>query len=652
MSLSNVIKKINQSSDNLDNLLNTLSIKQISDLIQNSNHFYHEEGKPILSDQVYDQIKDYLSSKDPTNPILSQVGSEIKGDNKVKLPYYLGSMDKIKPSQENLINKWIDKYQGPYCLSSKLDGISILVIFTKNNIKCYTRGNGFIGRDVSHLSKIINFKDIYNNIQTNKLDNLAVRGELLISKSNFIKYQDQFENSRNTISGIVNKKSIEDIKINFGDIDFVAFELIEPRLPTFDQFILLSKLGFKVPIYQKVDTINSDMLTNKLLNYRSKSDWEMDGIIVTDNKNYPINQDGNPKYSFAFKIVDEVALTTVIDVLWNKSRNGYLNPRVLLEKVKISGCTIQYASGKNAKYIKDNCLGPGAKIKIIRSGEVIPEIVEVIQPADKPKYPNEYYQDKCKWSPTGVDLILIDFKEDRQVKLENIIYFFKSINTKNISNGIITKLFDSGYDSIPKILNLKSQQLEMIDGFKNKLSDKIISNIKQATEEASIIDYMVGSNSFGRGLGEKKLKLIFDNYPDILLSTESKETLKQKIIMIDGFSNKTTDLFVDNIYNFHKFLQQLPFKVNLTLNIKVNDNLSNKNLIFNNQRIVLTKFRDNQISNFIVNNGGIIEDNVTKQTNLLLIDDLNSSSGKRNKAESLGIKVLSRDQFINHYLKE
>lgn len=651
MSLINLIKKINENSDNLDNLLSNSSIKELTDLIEESNHFYHEEGQPILSDSVYDQIKDYLSQKDPNNPTLSQIGSEIKGDNKVRLPYYLGSMDKIKPSQENLINKWTDKYRGPYCLSSKLDGISILVIFSNNKIECYTRGTGIIGRDVSYLSKIINFKNIYNNIVLNKFEKLSVRGELLISKSNFVKYQNEFENSRNTIAGIMNKKVIHDIKVNFKDIDFVAFELLEPRMNSFDQFELLTKLGFKTPIYEMVDSISVDTLTNKLISYRSKSKWEMDGIIVTDNKNYPINQEKNPKYSFAFKIIDETAITTVIDVLWNKSRNGYLNPRIFVEKIKISGCTIQYVSGKNAKYIKDNQIGPGAKLKIIRSGEVIPEIVEIIKPASNPKYPKEYYEEKCKWSSTGVDLILSEFEEDRQVKLEVIIHFFRSINTKNISSGIITKIFDNGYDSIPKILNLKVEQLEMIDGFKSKLSEKIITNINESIKHATLINYMVGSNCFGRGLGEKKLKLIFDNYPNILLLNESKEILKNKIMLIDGFSDKTSDLFVDNIIHFKKFIQQLPIKINISPTVKDKDTLTKNNLIFKDQKIVLTKFRDNQISNYILNQGGVIEENVTKQTNLLLIDNLDSSSGKRNKAESLGIKVLSRDQFINKYLK-
>ena len=73
-------------------------------------------------------------------------------------------MDKIKPSQDNLFLKWKDKYPGPYSISSKLDGISILVIFSNNNIKCFTRGNGNIGRDVSHLTQIIDFKKIFNNI--------------------------------------------------------------------------------------------------------------------------------------------------------------------------------------------------------------------------------------------------------------------------------------------------------------------------------------------------------------------------------------------------------------------------------------------------------------------------------------------------------
>lgn len=650
MSNLNLINTINKNKDNLRNILSTIDTKDIVNLIQDSNFHYHEEGKPLFSDKIYDEIRDFLVEKDPSNQILKQIGSEVIGDNKVKLPFYLGSMDKIKPTQEVLYDKWVNKFKGPYVISSKLDGISILVYFTKDKIKCYTRGNGQIGRDVSHINKIIDFKKISHNIDFKNYNSFAIRGELLISKFNFDKYSDQYENSRNTIAGIINKKNIKDIKINFEDIDFVAFDILYPRtiLPS-EQFILLKKLGFKIPKYETINKLSIDILKNKLIEYKVESVWEIDGIIVTDNHLYPLNNEGNPKFSFAFKMIDETVETTVLDVLWNKSRDGYLNPRILIEKVKVSGCNIQYVSGKNAKFIKDNQIGPGAKVIIIRSGEVIPEIVKITKKSENIKFPQEYYDNKCQWSPTGVDLILMDTQNDEEVKLQNIIHFFKSIKTKNLSDGTIRKLFNNNYNTIMKILNLKIDQLEKLDGFQEKLSQKIINSISESLHSASIIDFMVGSNLFGRGLGEKKIKLIFDQYPEILSLDDTDISLKEKIIKIDGFSDKLTDLFINNLPNFKNFINVL--KMEFKLNIEVpKPKVINSNQIFNDQKIVMTGFRDQEISNFILNRGGKIEDNVTKNTSLLICNNLDSTSNKILKAQVLGIPILSKQQFISKFI--
>lgn len=653
---------INDLKKNLSKNIQNLSVSQLANIINYANHHYHELGQSILDDDTYDLVKDFLTQKDPHNPVLTMVGSETNSEQKVKLPYYLGSMDKIKPDSKT-IDKWKIKYQGPYLISGKLDGISILIVISLNSskpkINFYTRGNGIEGQDVSYLQAAINLN--LNNIQkkmiNHKISQLAVRGELIISKNNFKKYQDQFKNPRNTISGLVARKDIKDIKVKPQDIDFVSFELIEPRLRASQQFETLKQLGFKTPDHLLIDTIDTESLSQHLINFRQQSSWEIDGIIVTNDQIYPVNTSGNPKESFAFKMNDKMAQVTVTDVIWNKSRSGYLNPVVVFDKVNLSGCTIHQASGKNAKFIKDHQIGIGAQLTIIRSGEVIPEIINIIKPAKEIKYPKEFYQQKCQWTETGVDLKLLDISDDFEVNLKHLVHFFKSLRVKNVDQGILNNLCQQGYKTVEQILSLKVADLQQIDGFQQKLAAKIINNIQTGVKNATLVDYMVGSNAFGRGLGEKKLLLILNAYPDILISSLPKEQLKQQVESIDGFSQKLSTLFVDNLDNFKQFMQNLPVKVSLKYSDSDNKQISDLNplsssseLLFSGQRFVLTKFRDQSIMDFIKSQGGVIEDNVTKNTTTLLCLDLNDQSGKVTKAQSLGIKIMSKEQFQQQYM--
>jgi len=134
-----------------------LTKNEIIDLLIKSDVQYYNLGEPIFTDDEYDEIKDYLKTIDKKNAYFKRVGAEIIGnDNKVKLPIYLGSQDKIKDDDKTL-QKWIIKYNNPmsYVISEKLDGISCLIVINNNTIKIYTRGNGIYGQDISQFKDII-----------------------------------------------------------------------------------------------------------------------------------------------------------------------------------------------------------------------------------------------------------------------------------------------------------------------------------------------------------------------------------------------------------------------------------------------------------------------------------------------------------------
>ena len=166
------------------NFIKASKKKDIINVLKEADVAFFNSGVPRLTDDIYDIIKDYIRKKYPKDPYLQRVGADV--DNKVKLPYYMGSQNKIKDSEEE-ITKYKKKYPGPYLISDKLDGVSGLITYTNNgneeNIKLYTRGNGNEGQDVTHLYEYIKG---FPNIK-NLNDNLSVRGEFIISKDNWNK---------------------------------------------------------------------------------------------------------------------------------------------------------------------------------------------------------------------------------------------------------------------------------------------------------------------------------------------------------------------------------------------------------------------------------------------------------------------------------
>ena len=145
------------------NNINKLSVKDLEKLITMAADSYYNKDKPIVSDAIYDLMIEFLQKKSPKSSVLKNIGASVKNKkNKVKLPYHLGSMDKIKPGTTKLTN-WIKKYKGPYYLSDKLDGISGLLVIEDNKskkYKLYTRGTATEGMDISNLTKYLKLPKI------------------------------------------------------------------------------------------------------------------------------------------------------------------------------------------------------------------------------------------------------------------------------------------------------------------------------------------------------------------------------------------------------------------------------------------------------------------------------------------------------------
>ena len=631
------IQHINKFKKEGINALENIPEQRYVTIIQKANDEYYN-NKPLMTDNEFDIVKEYFEKKFPNNPVLQTIGAPIT-KNKVSLPYNMPSMDKIKPDTDALV-KWMKKYTGNYVLSCKLDGVSGMYTTENNTQKLYTRGDGTIGQDITHLLPVLNLP---------KHENIVIRGEFIISKTKFEeKYKSRFANPRNLVAGIINSKTIDN-KIN--DMDFVAYEVIKPVLCPSDQMKLLEKYGFNTVRNLQMATLTNELLSQLLIDWRSNYEYEIDGIIVSNNKKYA-RTEKNPEHSFAFKMVisDQVAEAKVVDVIWNASKSGYLKPRVRIEPINIGGVKIEYATGFNGKFIESNKIGIGAVIQLIRSGDVIPYIKSVTTEAEMAKMPDVPYH----WNETNVDIILDNIDDDTTVKEKNITSFFVGIQVEGLSTGNVKRLMNAGYDSTLKIIHMKKEDYEGIEGFQTKMINKIYNGIQERLKESTLVEIIAASNLLGRGIGKRKLEPIFEKYPNLFTLLISNEELKVMLLSVNGIGEENARSIVENMKKMKTFLAEANLLYKLC-NEQSKQTIKTKKSqvedhILNGKNIVMTKVRDANIISELSKYGGKLENTITKNTFVLITKSHEDVSSKTKKANELGIPIMTPLEFTQKYL--
>jgi NAD-dependent DNA ligase/DNA polymerase/3'-5' exonuclease PolX len=616
-------------------VLEKLNENQLSSIINEANKAYYND-EPFMTDNEFDIVKDYIEQKYPSNEVIHQIGAPVNSaGRKVTLPYPMGSMDKIKPDT-GALSSWMSKYNGPYVLSCKLDGVSGLYSTEGSAPKLYTRGDGKVGQDISHLIP---------HLRLPKTKGIVIRGEFIIPKSLFeTKYKTKFANPRNMVAGIVNHKTVnETIK----DLHFVAYEVIQPVKKPSEQFALLKTLDVEVVLNKRESKLTNELLSSTLVDWRKTYIYEIDGVIVTDDKNYP-HKAGNPEHAFAFKMVlsDQIAEAKVVNVIWTPSKDGYLKPRVQIEPINLGGVRIEYATGFNGSFIENNKVGVGAVIELIRSGDVIPHIRKVIVPAEKTQMPSVPY----KWNDTNIDIMLEDLETDETVREKVITGFFRGIGVEGLSSGNVARIIKAGFETVPEIIKMTKDDLFEVEGFKEKTATKLYDGIREKLDTASLVTIMAASNIFGRGFSEKRLELIMDSYPTVLLSKESNSHKIAKISAIKGMAEKTAESFVERIPDFIKFIKEAGLVKKLSEGITIEKKPLDESHPLFGKSIVMTGFRDTSLQEEIKNKGAKLGSSVSKSTFVVLVKDKEEDTGKAEEARKLNILLMTPDEFKSKYL--
>lgn len=634
-------KDVRYIEANPEQIASELYLKDLVGILKLCSDKYYNTGTSPLTDKAFDALKDELSFRNPNHPFLKKIGAAPStGSRKVPLPYKLFSLDKVK-ADNGTLEKWLNSHKGPYVVSDKEDGNSLEIVYDKSEVKIFSRGDGTYGQDISHL---IPHLPIPRKLESSK--KVAIRAELILPVASFnSKFSAAYKNPRNLIAGAVNKKIIHEA-VPFAKV--VAYEIIEPRMKPSDALHQLKIWGFEVVPYKRYHSLTGAFLSKLLIQRRSKSKYEIDGIVIEqDQVNKRPTSVENPSYVVAFK-ENYSTTTTVVGVEWEESQYGTLKPIIVIKPLVLDGVTINKVTGHNAFFIengyrskeKDKPIRPinkGAIVEITRSGGVIPHIVQVLKGASRPALPDVDY----KKNKSGVDLKLR--KNTDLVNEKLITSFFSILGVEFIKLGIVQKLAAAGFDSLPKILKATVLDFSKIPSFQSRMSQKLWDSIHNKIINVELHLLMYASGVFGEGLGSRKLKVIVNAFPNICDWNKPKSEVIRLVSALPGFQVASAQKFAVGLPKFQKWLKTVPVSYALPQRIKT----TGKKLL--GQVVVFTGFRDSDLEKTIILQSGSIGTGVNSKATILLVKEAGSSSSKALKAKEMGIDIMSKEKFMSKF---
>lgn len=643
--------------------------------ITEANEKYRTE-EAIMTDKEYDDLVDQLYLLAPDDDFFSQVGYIAKDDTrKSKLPIEMQSMNKDK-SLEGIF-KWlvskltifkIDPLTVKLCLSPKYDGAS----FAKDeqSKEGWTRGDGQYGqKSDAHIALVApNTK----SLPMFSFGEIIMKDKVFAEKYSYdVKKKEDggYANPRNMAAGKLNDKNpSEELK----DFEYVRYGLVSKNGKKYSKSQQIAGLNehlntVKVPfLITTFDQLTTESMLELFKEW--KQEFTLDGIIIDIDdadlcEKIGRETNGNPGYARAYKAnFEEVKETTTLGTTYQVSKQGFLKPVYQIDPIQLDGVTVSNATGNNAKYVKNFAIGVGTRITVIRSGQVIPKIIQVedvkipFQTGDKSakEFQAEYdaavklrsgihvdlpthcpcCNTEVEWNETEVELWCPN-ADCKDQQLGRIIAFFEILEVDNVNEGIVTQFFEAGYDTVEKILKMSKKDMEAVDRFGERKAEITFNSIHSKMVNVSLSKIQHASGYF-KSLGSKKLKLLekFDQTPTVA-----------EIIEINGFAEKSAKSYLAGLDRYNAFVSTLPVTVAKT-QVKVASSSECAGLTF-----VFTGVRRKDLEDLIQEKGGVIADSVSKNTTHLIMKVKGSGSAKEVKAEKAGVtiwEVSELEAFLNN----
>lgn len=633
----------------------TLNKKESVELAKYLDYRYYEKNKELVPDEMYDVLIFSIEDRWPTAAYLKTIGHKVttKGRKEVQLPVPMASLDKIRPNTRNVASF----LESVGILSDKLDGISLQIEYNKGiPVACYTRGDGTRGQDVSGVLPALR---IPKSIPEKKY--LNVRCEFVIKKRSFASKHSktegkgEYKTARNMGGGLLTRN--EPSKA-VRDFDVVAFEIGQGKgagSKLSQQFALLKRWGFTVVRHKRVNGLTVDDAMEWLEKFRRTAKHDIDGVVMAKDVGYRVSK-SNPKHSKAFK-VNSIAASKVVkvkDVEWRRSRHGKLVPRIIIDPIELGGVEVTYFTGHNFFYIQNGFryqdrkkglpvrpLGKGAEIRVIRSGDVIPYIMEVVKPARRPSKPDVPFS----LGENGVHAMSVRDKgegTDHELRKKRMVQFFSAMRMKGVKAGIVEKLYESGFKTLRSIIHASPKKLTRAEGVKEKTAENIVSSIQGGLEKATFARTAYASSVFGDKIGESKLQAVIDHFPDLLnmVDTYSTAELRDRLQEVDGIKTQAT-VIAKRLPRFLKFLERNQIAL---MEEDAQEQLSDK---LEGVKVLFTSVRDAQLLEDILANGGDKASSVKSATHL--VAKPGASNTKIDQANDMGKPVLTVDEFRDQF---
>ena len=693
----------NNENENIDNEKNTSfsdvqeKYTKLRNEIEYHNNLYYNEDKPLISDMKYDALMRELKQLEQEYPELlkNEENGESSPTEKIggtasekfskvrhRVPmlslsntYNISEIEDFDKRIKKIIlseNVKDHSKELEYILELKLDGLSISLIYENGVlVQAVTRGDGQVGEDVTE--NIMEIKTIPKKLKKNV--SLEVRGEIILPISSFNRInqereddgEDVFANPRNAASGTI--RQLDKTIVAERGLDCYLYYLVNAEnygINTHLESIeYIEKLGFKTTkIFEKyTDFKELEKSIDKWHNDRKKLDYETDGLVIKVN-NFALYETlgyttKSPRWAIAYKFPAEQVKTKLMDVTFQVGRTGVITPVAELEAVNLSGSVVKRASLHNFDEIRRKDIKIGDNVIVEKAAEIIPQVVNVVfddrtgkeieiqEPSNCPVCNSELVHEeglvalKCR-NP------LCPEKVKRQ-----IAYFVSrdAMNISGLGDKIVEKFIELGkIKTIVDIYSLEKyrEELENLEKMGQKSVDNLINSIESSkNRDFSKVLYALGIPFVGK-FNANLLTKTFKNIEN--LKNQSIENL----LAVKGIGDKVAlavNTFLNDQNNW-KIITDLKniglqFAVDETNSEEIADNpIKDKNFLATGK---LQKYKRNDIKDIILSKGGNYLSAVSKNLDFLIAGE--KAGSKLEKAEKLGVRVLTEDEFEKEFLE-
>ncbi len=648
--------------------MNETSIKRMKELgkkLREASRAYYQEDREIMPNVEYDALYDELSAlEEETGIVLADSPTVNVGYEAVdQLPKEeherpMLSLDKTKDREA--LREFVGEH--PTLLSWKLDGLTIVLTYENGElVKAVTRGNGIVGEVITNNARV--FKNIPLKISFRR--RLVLRGEAIITYSDFEKINEtigdadaKYKNPRNLCSGSVRQLNNEiTAKRN---VRFYAFSLVSAEGVDFQnsrevQFQWLNAQGFDVVEYRKVTADTLDEAMDYFAEAVTKNDFPSDGLVALyDNIAYGESLGTTAKFprnAMAFKWADEMRDTKLLEIEWSPSRTGLINPVAVFEPVELEGTTVSRASVHNISIMKELKLGIGDTIRVYKANMIIPQIAENLTGSGNAPVPHicpACGQETVVKKENDVECLFCVNPgcPAKKIKSFGLLTSRDAMNIDGLSEATLEKFIARGFihdfGDIFEINRYRDEIVEM-EGFGQKSYDNLIESLERAKETTlPRVIYSLGIANIGLA-NAKVICRYFNNDLEKIRHASLEEISEIDTIgpviagnLVSYFQDEENNRRLDHLMSF----------------LHIQDEGPKQEQIFAGMNFVITGSlvhfgNRSEAKELIESLGGKVTGSVTKKTNYLINNDIQSSSSKNKKARELGIPILSEEDFLN-----